>query len=80
MNEEEKMADRGEGIMAIEPVEAALERELIAHYLEPYRAFWHRLPPEEQKRLRTEASIWASNVLANLHAGGIYGGSHEPRR
>lgn len=53
------------GIPPVEPAEAALERELIAHYLAPYREMWDTLPAEEQRRLRSEASTWASLMLTD---------------
>jgi hypothetical protein len=62
--EEEEISDHWEETAPIEDANAALERELIAHYLKPFRALWDLLPPEEKERLRAEALTWASNVLA----------------
>lgn len=53
------------------PPEAALERSYIAEYLRS-KGYTpqdlERLPPEEAKKLRTEASIYACNKLAEHEA------------
>jgi hypothetical protein len=72
------MSNDNENTVLLEEASAALERELIAHYLEPYREIWSLLEPEEQRRLKVEASTWASSILANPNAAlGENGGRRE---
>jgi len=57
-----------EGMTPIEDRNALLERALIADFLKPYEARWHTMSPEEQVRLRTQASTHASLKLAAAHS------------